>query len=195
MNCPRIQLLAARAGQCLADRGLVLATAESCTGGGIASAVTDVPGSSGWFDRGFVTYSNLAKEEMLGVRGSTLARHGAVSEAVAREMATGALARSSAHVAVAVTGIAGPGGGTPGKPAGTVCFAWAIDASVRKARDAGAQPGAVGNTGPIEDAMTCRTLTRRFAGDRDAVRRKTVAVALWGVVKECRAGRIDTDKR
>ncbi|MGS4943857.1 CinA family protein [Meridianimarinicoccus sp. RP-17] len=102
--------------------GVMVATAESCTGGLIAGAITDVAGSSAIFDRGFVTYTNAAKEQMLGVQAATLAKHGAVSEAVAREMAEGALARSNASLAVAVTGIAGPGGGTAAKPEGRVCF-------------------------------------------------------------------------
>jgi nicotinamide-nucleotide amidase len=102
--------------------GVMIATAESCTGGLIAGAITDVAGSSAIFDRGFVTYTNAAKEQMLGVQAATLAKHGAVSEAVAREMAEGALARSAASLAVAVTGIAGPGGGTADKPEGRVCF-------------------------------------------------------------------------
>jgi competence/damage-inducible protein CinA C-terminal domain len=107
------------------DRRLLLATAESCTAGLISAAITDEPGSSDIFDRGFVTYSNAAKTEMLGVRQATLDTHGAVSEPVAREMADGALARSQADIAVAVTGIAGPGGGTEAKPEGRVCFALA----------------------------------------------------------------------
>src|SRR5215831_857510 len=122
---PSLASLARRVGSRLRRRGLMLATAESCTGGWIAQAVTSVAGSSDWFERGFVTYSNEAKKEMLGVRAATLSRHGAVSEEAAREMASGALKRSGAHVAIAVTGIAGPGGGTREKPVGTVCFAWA----------------------------------------------------------------------
>ena len=137
----------------------MLVTAESCTGGWIAEAVTMVPGSSAWFERGYVTYTYISKREMLGVKGKTLARHGAVAEPVVREMARGALARSHAQVAVAVSGVAGPGGGTPGKPVGTVCFAWA------------AKGGAA------------RALTRRFAGDREAVRRRSVERALKGVLE------------
>ena len=145
-------------GKALQRWGLRVATAESCTGGRIAGAITDVAGSSGWFDRGFVTYSNDAKIEMLGVRAETVAAHGAVSEAVAAEMAAGALARSAADLAVAVTGIAGPDGGSPAKPVGTVCFAWA-----RK------------------DGLIA-TETQRFPGDRAAVRRATVDVALQGLI-------------
>ena len=107
--------------------GVMIATAESCTGGLIAGAITDIPGSSAIFDRGFVTYTNAAKEQMLGVETATLQAHGAVSEAVAREMAEGALARSDAALAVSVTGIAGPGGGTATKPEGRVCFGLARD--------------------------------------------------------------------
>jgi nicotinamide-nucleotide amidase len=150
--------LAKALGRALAARGWRAATAESCTAGLIAGAITDVAGSSAWFDRGFVTYSNAAKTEMLGVREATLAAHGAVSEAVAREMAEGALARSPADVAVAVTGVAGPAGGTAAKPVGMVCFAW------------GVRGGAV------------ETATRHFPGDRAAVRAATVAEALAGML-------------
>ena len=150
--------LAARVAAALKDRGAVLATAESCTGGWVAQCVTSVAGSSEWFERGFVTYSNESKEELLGVRRGTLDAHGAVSEATAREMAAGTLARSRASVAVAVTGVAGPGGGTPAKPVGTVCFAWTL-------------------RGASE-----RSATRTFAGDREAVRRQSVVAALEGVI-------------
>ena len=143
----------------LAARGAMLATAESCTGGWAAQALTALAGSSNWFERGFVTYSNAAKEEMLGVRPETLARHGAVSEETAREMALGALSHSRAAVALAITGIAGPSGGTRDKPVGTVCFAWA------------AKGGA------------SRSETRHFAGDREAVRRHSVERALAGVLE------------
>ena len=143
----------------LMARGEMLATAESCTGGWAAQALTALAGSSNWFERGFVTYSNAAKEEMLGVRPETLAHHGAVSEETAREMALGALSHSRAAVALAITGIAGPGGGTLEKPVGMVCFAWA------------AKGGAT------------RSETRRFAGDREAVRRQSVERALTGVLE------------
>ncbi len=145
--------LAAELGRCLQASGDRLVTAESCTGGWIAKCVTDIAGSSAWLERGFVTYSNEAKQTMLGVGADTLARHGAVSEPVVREMATGALARSRATLAVAVSGIAGPGGGTPQKPVGTVCFGWV-------------------QSGQVEAE------TRLFRGDRDQVRRQTVAHAL-----------------
>ena len=150
--------LARRLGRVLAKRRWTAATAESCTGGLIAGAITDVAGSSVWFDRGFVTYSNAAKNEMLGVRAETLKTHGAVSEATAQEMAAGALARSGADIAVAVTGIAGPAGGSPGKPVGRVCFAWAC-------------------RGRPVDARTLH-----FAGDRAAVRAAAVAAALEGLI-------------
>jgi nicotinamide-nucleotide amidase len=150
--------LAAHLGRALSDRRWMVATAESCTGGLLAGAITDVAGSSAWFDRGFVTYSNAAKVELLGVGAETIAAHGAVSEATAREMAAGALARSGADIAVAVTGVAGPGGGSPGKPVGTVCFAWAV------------------RGGPVD------ARTGHFAGDRAAVRALTVAAALEGLL-------------
>lgn len=109
----------------LHEKKLIIATAESCTGGLIASLLTELPGSSAWFDRGFVTYSNEAKQELLGVEAELLARYGAVSLQTAEAMAAGALKHSHAHVALAVTGIAGPDGGTEAKPVGTVCFAFA----------------------------------------------------------------------
>jgi nicotinamide-nucleotide amidase len=161
MTAPRDTLLALAklVGAGLKARGWMLATAESCTGGWAAEAVTAIPGSSAWFERGFVTYSNDAKRDMLGVRAETLAQHGAVSEETAREMAGGALLHSRASIALAVTGIAGPGGAVPGKPVGTVCFAWAV-------------PG-----GAVDAA------TRRFSGDREAVRRQAVILALQGVLE------------
>jgi nicotinamide-nucleotide amidase len=152
------QILAQRVGQALIAHRLMLSTAESCTGGLIAGAITDIAGSSEYFDRGFVSYSNDAKVEMLGVHSDTISAHGAVSEATAAEMAQGALAHSKADLAVAVTGVAGPGGGTVEKPVGMVCFAWA-------------QKG-----GRVD------TVTRHFAGDREAVRVATVLVALAGVL-------------
>ncbi|MBI4754725.1 MAG: nicotinamide-nucleotide amidase [Betaproteobacteria bacterium] len=149
-----LERLAAAVGEALLARGLMLATAESCTGGWVARALTAIAGSSGWFERGFVTYSNAAKQEMLGVGGDTLATHGAVSEATAREMAAGALTHSHAAVALAITGIAGPTGGSPAKPVGTVCFAWSL-----------------GGAGVHAE-------TRCFSGDREAIRRQSVAHAL-----------------
>jgi len=154
---PDLNALAAQLGRRLADAGLMLATAESCTGGWIAKCVTDIAGSSAWLDRGFVTYSNAAKQDMLGVAAGTLAEHGAVSEPVVREMAAGTVARSAAQVAVAVSGVAGPGGGSADKPVGTVCFGFALPAAVS-------------------------TETLHFDGDRDAVRRQSVAHALTRLI-------------
>ncbi len=151
--------LAARVGERLKARQLKLVTAESCTGGWVAQAVTSVSGSSDWFERGFVTYSNEAKAELLGVRAETLARHGAVSEEAADEMAAGALAHSRAQVAVAVTGVAGPTGGTKEKPVGMVCFAWA-----RK-------------------GIAPERVTRHFQGDRESIRRQSAIVALQGLLE------------
>ncbi len=159
MEDPQLYRLAEQVGQLLKARGLMLATAESCTGGWIAEAVTMVPGSSDWFERGFVTYTYISKREMLGVSDATLGSHGAVSEQTVREMVQGALARSHAQVAVAVSGTAGPGGGTPEKPVGTVCLAWAI-------RDGG----------------LCSE-TQHMAGDREAVRKQSVEHALKGVLR------------
>lgn len=122
-----LETLAAELGAALLARGWLLACAESCTGGWAAQAITAHAGCSAWFERGFVTYSNAAKRELLDVRADILEACGAVSEETAREMALGALTRSHAHVAFAITGIAGPTGGTPEKPVGTVCFAWALE--------------------------------------------------------------------
>jgi nicotinamide-nucleotide amidase len=150
--------LAKRLGKACLEREVAVATAESCTGGGTAEAITRVAGSSAWFDRGFVTYSNAAKEEMLGVSKESLASHGAVSEEVACAMAAGALNRSNADVSVAITGIAGPGGAMPGKPVGLVWFAWGVRGGEVQSR-----------------AM-------RFKGDRVRVRRQAMAVALQGLI-------------
>jgi nicotinamide-nucleotide amidase len=150
--------LAAELGEILRSHRDSLVTAESCTGGWVAQCMTAVAGSSEWFDRGFVTYSNAAKMEQLGVLAQTLAAHGAVSEQTAAEMARGALGHSQATVAVAVTGIAGPGGGTAEKPVGTVCFGWA-----RRG---------------VDSVLTERHLLK---GDREAVRRQSVEIALRGV--------------
>ena len=126
--------LALRLGEELGARKFMLATAESCTGGWASMAVTAVAGSSGWFERGFVTYSNAAKQEMLGVKPETLAEHGAVSEAVVRELAQGAIARSNAQASLAISGVAGPGGGSAGKPVGLVCLGWALQAGETRSR-------------------------------------------------------------
>jgi len=158
MSDPILYKLAEEIGSALKARKLMLATAESCTGGWIAEAVTMVPGSSEWFERGFVTYTYISKREMLGVQEATLGKHGAVAEEVVREMVEGALARSHAQVAVAVSGVAGPGGGTPDKPVGTVCFAWGMKDGVPHSE------------------------MKRFTGDREAVRRKSVEHALKGVL-------------
>lgn len=144
--------------QSLSIRHWRMATAESCTGGLISAACTDVAGSSAWFDRGFVTYSNDAKIQMLGVPAEVIAAHGAVSEAVAQAMAFGAFASSSAQVSVAVTGVAGPTGGSPQKPVGTVCFGWCINGVVT-------------------------TQTQHFEGDRQRIRQASVTHALHGLLE------------
>jgi len=155
---PLLYELAERLGAELKARGLMIATAESCTGGWVAEAITAVPGSSAWFERGFVTYTYISKREMLGVASDTLGRHGAVSEPTVQEMVAGALERSHAQVALAVSGTAGPSGGTPEKPVGTVCFAW-------------------GMTG-----VAPRSETRHYAGSREDVRRQSVIHALNGAL-------------
>ena len=146
-------------GALLLKRGETLAVAESCTGGGVSQAITALSGSSGWFDAGFVTYSNGAKKRLLGVRADTLRDHGAVSAETALEMAAGALERGRTDWSLALTGIAGPTGGTATRPVGTVVFAWA------------------GRSGLLEAETMC------FAGDRGAVRRQSVGHALDGLLK------------
>ena len=161
MTDENLYQLAERVGAALKAKGMMMATAESCTGGWIAQAVTAVPGSSEWFERGFVVYTYISKREMLGVKPETLETHGAVSEQTAREMTVGALARSHAQVAVSVSGTAGPTGGTPEKPVGTVCFGWGT------ANDQG---------GAVQSAV------KHFHGDREAVRRQAVVFALERVL-------------
>lgn len=154
--------LSATIGEALRERSLTLTTAESCTGGWAAQVVTHTAGSSAWFERGFVTYANEAKTEMLGVRPETLLNHGAVSPETALEMAFGALKNSKALISLAITGIAGPSGGSPDKPVGTVCFAWCLH-------------------NQEAEAETCC-----FTGDREAVRRQAVIHALTGLLSRAR---------
>ncbi len=141
----------------LLQRQKQLAVAESCTGGWLAKCLTDLPGSSRWFDRGFVTYSNAAKQDMLGVPAEMLEQHGAVSEAVVKAMAQGALQHSVADIAISISGIAGPGGEVPGKPVGTVCFGLATGQQIQSD-------------------------TQHFKGDREAVRRQSVGHALTRLI-------------
>ena len=157
MDADLLELSQALGSACL-QRRLLIATAESCTGGWAAQVITHTAGSSAWFERGFVTYANEAKVEMLGVRPETLAGFGAVSPEPAAEMASGALKTSRALISLAITGIAGPTGGSPGKPVGTVCFAWCR-------ADAAAE-----------------TETQVFSGDREAIRRQAVVHALRGLL-------------
>ncbi len=153
-----LQELAAEVGRALQQKRWLLATAESVTGGGISQAMTDIAGSSEWFDCGFVTYSNASKTEFLDVPAALIAQHGAVSEEVAGEMAAGALANTDAHITLSTTGIAGPTGAVPGKPVGTVCFGWAHGHVVHTERHV-------------------------FSGDRHAVRQQTAEHALKGLLK------------
>ncbi|MCM3563684.1 CinA family protein [Hydrogenophaga intermedia] len=155
---PALLALIGQLAQRLRERGWMMASAESCTGGLIAGACTELSGSSDWFERGFVTYSNRAKTELLGVDAALIDDHGAVSEPVARAMAVGAVERSGARCAVAVTGVAGPTGGTPDKPVGTVWFGWCTPAGIFTER-------------------------QRFNGDRAAVRRASVVHALGGLLQ------------
>jgi len=158
--------LAVQVGEALKVHGMMLATAESCTGGGVAQAITDIAGSSAWFERGYVTYSNLSKQQMLDVSIATLEQHGAVSEATVRQMVRGALAHSNAHLALAVSGVAGPDGGSVDKPVGTVWFAW------------GYKQGA------------CTARVHHLQGNRAEIRAQAVAISLHGVV-ELLAGRAE----
>ena len=153
-----IQDLAAEVGALLARKNLLLATAESCTGGGVAYAVTEIAGSSAWFDCGFITYSNASKSELLGISPALIAQHGAVSQEIAAAMAEGAIANSDAHIAISTTGIAGPQGAVPGKPVGTICFGW---------------------------SMNGKTVTERklLTGDRQSIRQQTIVIALQGLIR------------
>lgn len=153
-----LQDLAMQVGTALSRQELMLVIAESCTGGWLGQTITSIAGSSGWFERGFVSYTDISKQEMLGVSSATLERYGAVSEQTASEMAAGAVARSHAQVAVSITGIAGPDGGTAQKPVGMICFAWMM-----------------------KDGMA-RTETRYYSGSREEIRRQSVAEALQGVI-------------
>ena len=145
-------------GQALTERCLMLVSAESCTGGWIGQTVTGIAGSSTWYERGFITYSNLSKQEMLGVSKQTLDRYGAVSEQIAKEMAAGAICRSHAQIGMSVTGIAGPDGATEAKPLGMVCFGWAV-----------------------KDGLACSEVYY-LKGDRESIRRQAVAIALQGAI-------------
>lgn len=154
-----LEQLASALGEALLARGWRVATAESCTGGWVGQVLTSIPGSSAWYDRGFITYANAAKMEMLDVPAATLETRGAVSEDTASAMAHGALAHSHAQVSLAVTGIAGPGGGSPQKPVGIICYAWALSDGT-------------------EVTSTCR-----LSGDRDEIRARAVAAALRGLLE------------
>jgi nicotinamide-nucleotide amidase len=163
MTSSAIDDLTGQLAQLLPSRGLMVCTAESCTGGLIAAACTDRAGSSVWFERGFVTYSNASKTDLLAVPADLIVRHGAVSQEVARAMAAGALVHAQAQLAVAVTGVAGPGGGSADKPVGTVWLAWAMGSQVRTER-------------------------QHFEGDRGAVRQATVVRALQGLIEMLQTG-------
>ena len=163
MVTPRLETLCTALAQVLIARKLSMVTAESCTGGLIAASCTQLSGSSAWFERGFVTYSNAAKSELLGVAASLIEGQGAVSEEVAKAMALGALAHSPAHISVAVTGIAGPTGGSEAKPVGTVWLAWAW-------RDS-------------KQGIQCETALRHFQGSRAEVRYTTAELALDHLIK------------
>ncbi len=145
--------LAEKVGAALKSKKLLLSVAESCTGGGICQALTEIAGSSEWFDCGFVPYSNSSKTEMLDISAALIAQHGAVSEEIAAAMAEGAIASSEAHVSLSTTGIAGPGGAVPGKPVGTICFGWRV-------------------------AGVTHTERKVFSGDRNSVREQTIEHAL-----------------
>lgn len=158
-----LEALAVRVGEALRARKLMIATAESCTGGWIGQALTAIAGSSEYVERGFITYSNESKQELLGVPEQTIRERGAVSEDTVRAMAAGAVARSRAQVSVSVSGVAGPGGGSVHNPVGTVCFGWAVP---------GGEP---------------QSARRRFDGGRESVRRQAVAFALRGVLERIEA--------
>ena len=154
MSEQQVESLATYLGELASSHDYLIATAESCTGGGVSEIITRISGSSQWFDRGFVTYSNEAKEDMLNVQSDTLDEFGAVSEQVAQEMVMGAIKYSRADLAVSVTGVAGPTGGTTDKPVGTVCFAWANRKGITQ------------------------TTKAQFSGDRHSIRNQSCMMAL-----------------
>jgi len=164
LNDQRLQQFAKQVGLTLVDHGLMLVSAESCTGGWLGQIITSVAGSSAWYEQGFITYTDMAKQETLGISSGTLEQYGAVSEQTALEMARGAISRSHAQMGVAVTGIAGPDGGSVKKPVGMVCFSWAL-----------------------KDGHM-RNETRYFTGNREMIRRQTVVVALQGVIALLHSG-------
>jgi len=149
----------------LIERGWRIALAESCTGGLVCATLTDLAGSSDWFERGYVTYSNAAKTECLGVPAETIASHGAVSEPVAIGMAEGARLNANVNVAISITGIAGPMGGSPNKPVGTVCFAWAIKKNI------------------ASEEVDTTSITQQFLGDRQTVREQARDYALSKLIE------------
>ncbi len=152
--------------QILLAKGFKIALAESCTGGLLAAQLTSLAGSSDWFERGFVTYSNQAKEESIGVPKELIERYGAVSEEVARAMAEGVLNHSLAHVSAAITGIAGPGGGSANKPVGMVCFAWGMQ---------------------VDDQIQTRSQTKQFSGDRQSIREQACVYAIESLLEQLTA--------
>ena len=156
---PELEKLAMEVGARLRSRGMKIATAESCTGGWVGEVLTAIDGSSDYYDRGFISYSNRSKQDMLSVPGETLEKYGAVSEETVRAMAAGAVANSQADVALAVSGVAGPAGGSARNPVGTVCFGWALKGG------------------------EAQSVCRHFEGDREAVRRQSVICALQGVLE------------
>ena len=158
-----LESLSMRVGEALKLRGLMIATAESCTGGWIGEVLTAIAGSSAYVERGFITYSNESKQEMLGVPEAVIQQHGAVSEETVRAMAAGAVAHSRAQVSVSVSGVAGPGGGSAHNPVGTVCFGWAVK---------GGEP---------------QSARKHFDGDRESVRRQSVVFALQGALARIEA--------
>ena len=162
-------------GRILVLRNEMLVTAESCTGGGLAELLTRIAGSSQWFERGYVTYSNTAKRELLGVRTDTLEQSGAVSEATALEMAWGAISHSQAQNVAAITGIAGPGGGTDDKPIGMVCFAWVCGSNNNS-------PGPSQSKHDPRRFTHAHTNTAQFTGNRQQVRQQACMLALQGLL-------------
>ncbi len=160
---PSITLLTQQLAQTLLAKGFKIALAESCTGGLLAAHLTDLSGSSQWFERGFVTYSNQAKEESIGVSKELIERYGAVSEEVAKAMAEGVLNHSLAQISAAITGIAGPGGGSANKPVGMVCFAWGTQ---------------------VDEQIQTRSQTKQFSGDRQSIREQACVYAIESLLTQ-----------
>ncbi|MGI1678227.1 MAG: nicotinamide-nucleotide amidohydrolase family protein [Cellvibrionaceae bacterium] len=175
MNSEPLNQLVSDLAECLVARGWYVTTAESCTGGGVAYTFTELSGSSSWFEAGFVVYSNRIKHEMLGVSRTTLHEHGAVSQMVVEQMAMGALNKSGANISVAISGIAGPDGGSVEKPVGTIWFAWAVNPSNKFQ---------LKKQNHHASLLGCHTELHQLEGDRESIREQAIVIAIKGLIEQ-----------